>query len=107
MRKAKFTGAIWEVAAIAKSAQICLQDNLLNRSDTSNPFPAVNGIKISNNTLFASNTQRQLLIRIPLLENGMPGTPAVFLTSINLDDFAFDTHGNLYVCLKRDEILLH
>jgi putative intracellular protease/amidase/sugar lactone lactonase YvrE len=91
-----YKGAIWEVDAIAKSAQIWLQDNLLNRSDTSNPFPAVNGIKIYNNTLFASNTQRQLLIRIPLLENGMPGTPEVFLTSINLDDFAFDTHGNLY-----------
>jgi putative intracellular protease/amidase/sugar lactone lactonase YvrE len=91
-----YKGAIWEVDAIAKSAQIWLQDNLLNRSDTSNPFPAINGIKIYNNALFASNTQRQLLIHIPLLENGMPGTPEVFLTSINLDDFAFDTHGNLY-----------
>jgi putative intracellular protease/amidase len=91
-----YKGVIWEVDAIAKSAHIWLQDNLLNRSDTSNPFPAVNGIKIYNNALFASNTQRQLLIRIPLVENEMPGTPEVFLTNVNVDDFAFDIRGNLY-----------
>ena len=26
----------------------------------------------------------------------MPGTPEVFLTNLNLDDFAFDIRGNLY-----------
>jgi putative intracellular protease/amidase/sugar lactone lactonase YvrE len=91
-----YKGVIWEVNAIAKTAHIWIQDNLLARSDTSNPFPAVNGIKIYNGALFASNTQRQLLIRIPLAENNMPGTPEVFLTNVNLDDFAFDTRGNLY-----------
>ena len=61
-----YKGAIWEVDAIAKTARIWLQDSLLSRSDTSNPVPAINGIKISNNALFASNTQRQLLIRVPI-----------------------------------------
>jgi sugar lactone lactonase YvrE len=56
----------------------------------------VNGIKIYNNALFASNTQRQLLIRIPFVENNTPGTPEVCLTNVNLDDFAFDVQGNLY-----------
>ncbi len=91
-----YKGAIWEVDAIAKSARIWIQDNLLTRSDSNNPFPAVNGIKIYNNSLFASNTQRQLLIRIPLAENSTPGLPEVFLTNVNLDDFAFDVRGNLY-----------
>jgi putative intracellular protease/amidase/sugar lactone lactonase YvrE len=91
-----YKGAIWEVDIGTKTAQIWLQDNLLARSDTSNPFPAVNGIKRYNNALFASNTQRQLLIRIPLIENHQPGLPEVFLSSVNLDDFAFDLHGNLY-----------
>jgi putative intracellular protease/amidase/sugar lactone lactonase YvrE len=91
-----YKGAIWEVDVTAKTARICLQHSLLDRSDTSNPFPAVNGIKICNNALFASNTQRQLLIRIPLGENSTPGTPEVFLTNVNLDDFAFDVQGNLY-----------
>jgi sugar lactone lactonase YvrE len=91
-----YKGAIWEVDAIAKTARIWLQDSLLSRSDTNNPVPAINGIKISNNALFASNTQRQLLIRVPLSTNFTAGTPAVFLTNVNLDDFALDTLGNLY-----------
>ena len=91
-----YKGAIWEIDAISKSARIWIQDNLLTRSDSGNPFPAVNGIKIYNNSLFASNTQRQLLIRIPLAENSTPGVPEVFLTNVNLDDFAFDVRGHLY-----------
>jgi putative intracellular protease/amidase/sugar lactone lactonase YvrE len=91
-----YKGVIWEVDAIAKTTRIWIQDPLLARSDASNPFPAVNGIKIYNNSLFASNTQRQLLIRIPLADNSTPGTPEVFLTNVNLDDFAFDARGNLY-----------
>jgi putative intracellular protease/amidase/sugar lactone lactonase YvrE len=91
-----YKGAIWEIDVIAKTARIWIQDNLLARSDTSNPFPAVNGIKLYHNWLFASNTQRQLLIRIPLAENNTPKTPEVFLSNVNLDDFAFDARGNLY-----------
>jgi putative intracellular protease/amidase len=91
-----YKGAIWEVDVKAKTAQIWIEDSLLARSDPSNPFPAVNGIKFYNNSLFASNTQRQLLIRIPLSANYTPGIPEVFLTNVNLDDFAFDVQGNLY-----------
>jgi hypothetical protein len=68
----------------------------LARSNLFNPFPAVNGIKIYQNALFASNTQRRLLIRIPLGHHNTPGMPEVFLTNVNLDDFEFDARGNLY-----------
>lgn len=91
-----YKGVIWEVDSTAKSARIWLQDPLLNRSDANNSFPAVNGIKIYQNALFASNTQRQLLIRIPLMDSDAPGQPEVFLSNVNLDDFAFDAEGNLY-----------
>jgi putative intracellular protease/amidase len=91
-----YKGTIWEVDVNEKIAQPWIENSLLARSDISNPFPAVNGIKFYHNALFASNTQRQLLIRIPLVENSRPGTPEVFLTNVNLDDFAFDVRGNLY-----------
>ncbi len=91
-----YKGAIWDIDAIAKTAQIWIQDDLLARSDSSNPFPAVNGIKIYQDSLFASNTQRQLIVRIPIVEGNTPGKPEVFLTNVNLDDFAFDMQGNLY-----------
>jgi hypothetical protein len=35
-------------------------------------------------------------VRIPLNDDFSPGSPEVFMTSINLDDFAFDNHGNMY-----------
>jgi putative intracellular protease/amidase/sugar lactone lactonase YvrE len=91
-----YKGAIWEIDVNTKTANIWLEDSLLARSDTSNPFPAVNGIKFYNNAVFASNTQRQILIRIPITENSTPGRPEVFLSNVNVDDFAFDVHGNLY-----------
>jgi putative intracellular protease/amidase/sugar lactone lactonase YvrE len=91
-----YKGAIWVIDTTAKTAKIWLQHSLLGRSDEHNLFPAINGLKIYQNVLFASNTQRQLLIRIPLLANLTPGTPEVFLTNVNLDDFAFDVQGNLY-----------
>jgi sugar lactone lactonase YvrE len=81
---------------MAKTAQIWLQDRLLSRSYLTDPFPGINGIKIFDRALFASNTQRQLLIRIPLTEGNTPETPEVWLTNVHLDDFAFDVQGNLY-----------
>jgi putative intracellular protease/amidase/sugar lactone lactonase YvrE len=91
-----YKGVIWDVDIVAKTARIWLQDSLLARSDTSNPFPAINGIKVYHSGLFASNTQRQFLLHIPIMGDNRPGTPKVFLSSVNLDDFALDICGNLY-----------
>jgi putative intracellular protease/amidase/sugar lactone lactonase YvrE len=91
-----YKGAIWNVDVSTRTAEIWIQDDRLARTDTRNPFPAINGIKVYQNSLFASNTERQQLIRIPILEDDAPGIPEVVLTNVNLDDFAFDLHGNLY-----------
>lgn len=91
-----YKGAIWEVDVVERTAQIWLQHKRLARSHPNHPFPAVNGLKIYNNTLYASNTQRQHLIRIPINSDYTPGTPELFLTNVNLDDFAIDVEGNLY-----------
>jgi putative intracellular protease/amidase/sugar lactone lactonase YvrE len=91
-----YKGAIWEIDAHAKTARIWLQHERLARSNPNNPFPAVNGLKIYANTLYASNTQRQQLVRIPINSDYTAGTPELFLTNVNLDDFAFDVNGNLY-----------
>lgn len=92
-----FKGAIWEVNIAKKTAQVWLQHERLSLSEAEfPPFPAVNGLKIYRNTLYVSNTQRQQLIRIPLNHDFTPGIPELFLTNVNLDDFAFDTQGNLY-----------
>ncbi|MBW4470600.1 MAG: SMP-30/gluconolactonase/LRE family protein [Stenomitos rutilans HA7619-LM2] len=92
-----FKGAIWEIDAAKKTAQIWLQHERLAPSESKfPPFPAANGLKVYHNTLYVSNTQRQQLIRIPLHSDGTAGLLEVFLTNVNLDDFAFDVQGNLY-----------
>lgn len=92
-----YRGAIWEFDARTKKYNIWLEDAALARSDSKNPFPAVNGLKISGDTLYATNTERQQIIRVPVSSDGRAGKPQVFLQKINGDDFDIDANGNLYV----------
>lgn len=59
-------------------------------------FPGVNGLKRFGDSLYVSSTEQQKIIRIPLGPAFSAGEPEVFMTLINLDDFAFDAEGNLY-----------
>jgi sugar lactone lactonase YvrE len=56
---------------------------------------AVNGLKIFDGTLYASNTEKMQLVSIPIV-NGQPREPEIFVAPVNLDDFALDQQGNLY-----------
>jgi hypothetical protein len=91
-----YHGAIWELNISSKTVGIWLEHPDLARSSPEEVFPAVNGLKIYDNFLYASNTQKQQLVRIPILNAGIAGEPEIFLTGLNLDDFAFDQMGNLY-----------
>lgn len=90
-----YKGVIWEVDTRGKQASVWLEHELLSRASTDNPTPAVNGIKLFRGALYASNTARQLLVRVPIVK-GRPGTPEVVKKDIGLDDFDFDRSGNLY-----------
>ncbi len=91
---------LWEVDTRSRTAVVWLEHpSLAHAADPFHPvpqFPGVNGLKIFGDTLYASSTEQQKLVRIPLGEDGSAGRPEVFMTSINLDDFAFDVEGNLY-----------
>jgi sugar lactone lactonase YvrE len=91
-----YLGAIWEFNAIQKSAKIWLEHELLDRRSLENPIPAVNGLKIFQGTLYASNTQHQTLVQIPLDSDSNASMPEIAVKNVNIDDFAFDIHGNLY-----------
>ena len=90
-----YRGAIWELDVAEGSVQIWLEHFLLARKDLENPTPAVNGLKIFENILYASNTQAAQIVRIPI-QADRPGEPEVFVQNANIDDFAFDRAGNLY-----------
>lgn len=90
-----YRGAIWDIDSVKKSATVWLEHESLTRTDANNPTPAVNGIKVFGGALYASNTARQWLVRIPII-NGAAGTPQTLMQGIGLDDFAFDDAGVLY-----------
>lgn len=90
-----YRGAIWQLNVSEKTVQIWLEHPDLARSAPDKEFPAVNGLKIFDGVLYASNTEKMQLVKIPI-QDGQPGTPEIFLSPINLDDFAFDQQGNLY-----------
>ncbi len=91
-----YRGVIWSVDVEKLSVEIWLEHPLLARNDSSSSFPAVNGLKIFDHVLYASNTQRMLMLRIPLNTNLQPLEPEIYLENTNIDDFAFDFEGNLY-----------
>jgi hypothetical protein len=91
-----YRGAIWELNIVTKAVNIWLAHPDLARSSPEEVFPAVNGLKIYENFLYASNTQKQQIVKIPIGVDGQAGEPEIWLTEINLDDFAFDQEGNLY-----------
>ena len=95
-----YRSLIWEVDTERRSSRIWIEHpSLAHAADPFHPvpqFPGVNGLKILNGVVYASSTEQQKLVRIPLNEDCSAGAAEVFMTSINLDDFAFDDQGNLY-----------
>ncbi|ABA22413.1 conserved hypothetical protein [Trichormus variabilis ATCC 29413] len=91
-----YRGAIWLIDIAQPNASIWLEHPLLARSNADNPIPAANGIKRFGNKLYVSNTEKMLLLRIPLGIADVPGEPEIFVKQTNIDDFAFDVEGNLY-----------
>jgi sugar lactone lactonase YvrE len=91
-----YRGCIWEVNSAENTARVWLEHSDLARSSSDQVLPAVNGLKIYGDFLYASNTEKMQFIRIPILLDGQPGEPEIFLHPVNLDDFAFDQDGNVY-----------
>ncbi|MBD2102570.1 gluconolactonase [Leptolyngbya sp. FACHB-261] len=91
-----YRGAIWELDITQPSARIWLEHPLLARRSSNSQTPGVNGLKVFRGRLYVSNTDQMLLLQISLNGRGEPGEPKVFAQQANIDDFAFDTEGNLY-----------
>ena len=91
-----YRGAIWSFDTATSTISNWLEHPLLARNDSTDPFPGANGLKRFGDFLYVSNTQQKLLLRIPLSASLTPQEPEIFVSGTNIDDFAFDTQGNLY-----------
>ncbi|MDM9583865.1 MULTISPECIES: gluconolactonase [unclassified Nostoc] len=91
-----YRGAIWLIDIAQPRASIWLEHPMLARSNSENVIPAANGLKRFGDFLYVSNTEKMLLLRIPVDTANRPGEPEIFVEQTNIDDFAFDVEGNLY-----------
>ncbi|MEH2211221.1 SMP-30/gluconolactonase/LRE family protein [Nostoc sp.] len=91
-----YRGAIWLIDIAQPRASIWLEHPMLARSNSENITPAANGLKRFGDFLYVSNTEKMLLLRIPVDTATRPGEPEIFVEQTNIDDFAFDMEGNLY-----------
>jgi hypothetical protein len=91
-----YRGAIWQIDINQPLASIWLEHPLLARSNPENVIPAANGIKRFGDILYVSNTEKQLILQIPITPENQAGEPKIFVEKNNIDDFAFDVEGNLY-----------
>src|SRR5882724_7902047 len=90
-----YKGCLWCYDIRENKSAVWLQDPMLSRGDPRSGIPAANGIKVFNDVVYVSNTERRILITIPLTDD-RAGRPQLFIDRWNLDDFAFDEGGNIY-----------
>ncbi len=100
-----FNGTIWKTGASGGPATAWVTHEFLTTTGVP-PFGA-NGLAFNEagNALFVANTGNDQIIKIPV-SGGTPGTPAIFVNSINgADGIVRDRHDNLWVAANQsDEI---
>jgi len=104
-----FSGAIWKSVANGQLGLITpwVQDPLLSTKGDP-PFGANGlGFNKAQSILFVANTGNDTIVQIPV-SGGTPGTPAIFVNSINgPDGLVLDSDDNLWVAANQsDEIVV-
>jgi sugar lactone lactonase YvrE len=104
-----FQGIIWKCDAVCGHAGTAWVTSTLLATSGVPPFGA-NGLEFNNagDTLFVANTGNDTLVQIPVSANGTPGSPSVFVNSINgADGIVIDRHDNIWVAANQaDEIVV-
>jgi sugar lactone lactonase YvrE len=103
-----FQGIIWKKTGPGCGPATAWVTNPLLATSGVPPFGA-NGLQFNNagDALFVANTGNDQIIRIPVT-GGSPGTPAVFVNSINgADGLIIDKNDNIWVAANQaDEIVI-
>jgi len=108
-------GGIWRIPK-GGAAELWLRDDLLTGlGPTLFPYPVgANGIAFYHGDLYVINTDKALVVRVPVRHNGRPGPPEVWkqvadvpeslfyenpVLPLMLDGLALDVHGNIYIAV--------
>lgn len=96
-------GAIWRIPQ-GGSAQLWLQHSLLEGLGEIPGYPPIgaNGIAYRQGNLYVANTEKGLIVQIPILTGGNAGEPQIIAQGpelYGLDGIALDVHGHIYAVL--------
>ncbi len=91
-----YRGVIWLFNAKTRDLSVWLDDERLKRGDDKQEIPGANGIKVANNTVYVSNTEKQQILSVPLDDNKKPKSVDVLKTGVTIDDFVVDSDGTVY-----------
>lgn len=114
-------GGIWRIPKRGP-AQLLLRDDLLTGlGPVLFPFPVgANGIAFYHGGLYVINTDKALVVRVPVLHNGQLGPAEVWKQvadapewifsgspiPLMLDGLALDVHGNIYIAVPSREAIV-
>lgn len=89
-------GAVWRVAPDGRASEWLRHESLAGRAHIGR-FPGANGIQVWNGAAYVTNSDRGIIVRIPIGPRGEAGIPEIAARGIGGDDFAIDADGSLYV----------
>lgn len=102
-------GAIWRIPRDG-SAELWLQHELLEGLGEIPDYPPVgaNGIAYWRRGLYVANTEKGLIVHVPILNDGSAGEPRIIAEDglYGLDGIALDVHGNIYAALVLQDKLV-
>jgi hypothetical protein len=64
-----------------------------------------NGVKLFNGAVYTSVTGSETILRVPILPDGSAGTPEIYASSLQADDFAFGADGSLFAATQGGNIV--
>lgn len=91
-------GIIWEYNAKTRENRVWLDHEYLQSplAETEQMRIGVNGIKIRDGYLYASNTQAQTIVKVKIGKNYQALEPVVYAKNILADDFVVADNGDIY-----------
>jgi sugar lactone lactonase YvrE len=96
-------GRIWRVSRDSNTARIWLSDPALAPTGATDGalLPGANGVKLSDERIWVSNTSTSTLLSAPIARDGSPGALSVAFDNLfELDDFQITPCGEIIVALN-------
>lgn len=109
-------GTIWRIPRSGGEVESWIQHDWLMGCDPEVDPVGANGVAFWKDSLYVASTSRGLLVRVPLLKDGMAGEPEIvagiddcdpeFDELDGMDGITFDVHGNVFALLVMQHKLV-